>query len=487
MHYHIVGVAGAGMSALAHMMLDQGHTVSGSDEQSNRLTAALVERGAVVHVGHDPSYGAGADAVIATSAVSSEHPEIAAAQAAGIAVLRRIDVWRRWSEERSIIAVAGTHGKTTTTAMLAYVLTEMGINAGFLIGAEYPQLGVSARWGDSSAPMVIEADEYDHAFLGLFPDMAIVTNIEWDHPDIYPSPREYTAAFVQFIHQVRTGIVVSEQAAPSIGEFAGAVLTYGMGAGQQHDLIAIESHGQGLEGNKAPPIWSVVPGGGSWPQPARAATFRTPPPGLNQDSLSFSLLVPGIHNVCNTLAVLGVVALLGLDMAQAARTLARFRGVARRFEVKGVAAGVTVVDDYAHHPSEVAATLAAARSYYESRRIVAYIQPHTFSRTQALLELWSMACVEADVVFVGAVYASREAGVGSPHELAQQLVEHIAHGSQMVWYAGEVGEAAQVLLSFLQSGDILITMGAGDGFLVGEQVLEVLQTRMSARPDAQDT
>ena len=185
MRYHIVGIAGAGMSAIAHVLLDQGHTVSGSDMQRNALADALAARGATILLGHDPAHVAGADALVVTSAVKPDHPEIRAARERGIPVLKRADLWREWSAQRDVVAVAGTHGKTTTTAMIALALTRAGRDPGFLIGGEAPDLARNARWGDPSAPLVIEADEYDRAFLALTPRVAVITNVEWDHVDIY--------------------------------------------------------------------------------------------------------------------------------------------------------------------------------------------------------------------------------------------------------------------------------------------------------------
>jgi UDP-N-acetylmuramate--alanine ligase len=211
MDYHIVGIAGAGMSGIAHLLLDQGFSVSGSDRQANGFTVRLQQRGVSLAIGHDASFGANAKVVIATSAVPDDHVELVAARAAGTPVLRRADVWHRWSQERSIIAVAGTHGKSTTTAMLALLLLRAGYDVGFLLGAEFPLLGTSARWGDSDAPLVIEADEYDGAFFGLLPDFAVVTSVEWDHPDCYPTEAAYREAFAQFASQARDALVVSDQ------------------------------------------------------------------------------------------------------------------------------------------------------------------------------------------------------------------------------------------------------------------------------------
>ena len=529
MRYHIVGIAGAGMSAIAHMLLDQGHMVSGSDVQDNRLTEALRRRGAQIHLGHDAQYVAGAGGGISTSAVQPDHPELVAARTEGIDVLKRADVWRQWSAQRSIIAVAGTHGKTTTTAMISFMLLEAGIEAGFLIGAEFAQLGGNARWGDSSAPLVIEADEYDYTFLGLSPDIAVITNIEWDHPDIYPTAADYTAAFAQFAAQTRRALVVSEQVATP--EISRQIFACGSSSTQPHHLA--EEHGllPHIEGLSAHPHREEQPAAdeSEMPDIARERPFTSLEPGSSvgyfhqfaamnrvavvrygfhsdntyrvlpqsdpsqtgSSSVSpdwtiaygsateeevqvvLHLAVPGKHNVANALAAVCVADVLGMDTGAAARSLGSFQGVARRFEYKGEVDGITVIDDYAHHPTEVRATLAAARLRYGGRRLVAYVQPHTFSRTQALLEQWSDALQEADSVYIGAIYASREAGqeiltqptnLAADEALAKVLIEKIAGTCHHVLYAGRVEDAPLLIQKHVQPGDVVLTMGAGDGF-----------------------
>lgn len=464
MHYHIVGIAGAGMSAIATVLLDQGHTVRGSDIQTNRLTAALAERGATIHVGHDPSHVRGADAVVATAAVPHDHAELAAARAAGIPILKRTDLWRNWSSERSIIAVAGTHGKTTTTAMIAFVLVHAGIDAGYMIGSEVAQLG-AARWGSPSAPLVIEADEYDHAFLGLTPTISIVTCIEWDHPDIFPSDAMYRTAFATFLKQTTSVAILSEQverAAEGVPSGV-SVVTYGFGNNTTYRAVETAQ----------PSHWAIVR---QVPEAQDTSEKTAPAPVLH-------LAIPGVHNVRNALAAISVADRLGLNLHDSVRHLAMFQGTARRFEIKGETGGVTVVDDYAHHPTEVMATLAAARSAYPGRRIVAYVQPHTFSRTEALLDQWSTAFKDADLVLIGSIYASREqrhiaqnqndTPQCDPREsLSRELVQRVSQVRSQVVYAGTIEEAIATLLSLLSPGDVLLTMGAGDGFRVGEGVLQ---------------
>ncbi|WP_129628158.1 UDP-N-acetylmuramate--L-alanine ligase [Candidatus Oscillochloris fontis] len=467
MHYHIIGIAGAGMSAIAHLLLDQGHTVSGSDLGCNRLTEGLVARGARVALGHDPAHVAGAEAVLATAAVRPDHPELVAARGLGLPILKRDDLWREWSQQRQVVAVAGSHGKTTTSAMVAVALRGAGLNPGFLIGAEVPDLGGNATWGDPAAPLVIEADEYDRAFLSLSPALAVITNVEWDHPDIYPSAEEYEAAFSAFGRGVGgpRRLVLGSDGPHLTGLGDLEPVLYGIEERLATDPISCRL---------APFDWTAsgvtgVPGGG-----VSFDLWRFDRQRMGQRRMGLlELALPGAHNVRNALAALAVAALLGVDLRGAVAALSTFRGSARRFEVKGEAGGVVVIDDYGHHPSEVGATLAAARMRYPERRIVAYLQPHTFSRTESLLAQWPEACRTADLVLVGDVYAARETGDAAG--VAQRLAAQIAAAGVAACYSGDIAASSAALIALVQAGDLVITLGAGDGDRVGMNVLAHVQ------------
>jgi UDP-N-acetylmuramate--alanine ligase len=405
----------------------------------------------------------GADALVATAAVRADHPELAAAHDLGIPILKRGDLWRDWSQQRRVVAVAGTHGKTTTSAMITVALRGAGMNPGFLIGAEVPDLGGNAAWGDQAAPLVIEADEYDRAFLSLRPHLAVITNIEWDHPDIYPSAEEYADAFAQFAASVASPshLVLCGDDRGAADLVAPAASIYGVEERLASDPVSCRL---------APLDWSAsgvtpAPGGGVsfdvWRYDRRRMAQRRA--GTQEIAL------PGLHNVRNALAAMAAAALLGADLAGAAAALAGFRGTARRFELRGEAGGVTVIDDYGHHPTEVRATLAAARMRYPGRRIVAYLQPHTFSRTEALLDQWPDACALADILLVGDIYAARERG--DPAALAQALAGRIAAGGVDARYSGDVGASAAALIDLARPGDVAITLGAGDGDRVGVELL----------------
>ncbi len=462
MRYHIVGIAGAGMSAIAHVLLDQGHQVSGSDPQHNALADALAARGASIAHAPAAAHVAGADALVATSAARAGHPEIEAARAAGIPILKRADLWRAWSAERPVVAVAGTHGKTTTTAMIALALVAAGRDPGFLIGAEVPGLPRNARWGAPGAPLVIEADEYDRTFLALTPQIAVVTNVELDHVDIYPSAGEYDAAFRAFagaLPDPRNLIVCGDDPGALRAADRPGAARYGIDDDVWRDPVSCRRN---LLDWMAARVHADA-GGTSfevWRHDRRTLSTRSLGPCRIQLS--------GAHNVRNALAALAALAAAGLPPAQAIAALGGYGGARRRFEVRGEAGGVTVVDDYAHHPSEVRATLSAARERFGGRRIVAYFQPHTYSRTAALLEEWASAFGDADMVLVGDIYAARESDtLGLDAAAVAKRIEH-----PNVRAVGSIGQAAAALRSLMRPGDVLLMLGAGDGNRVGEAFLE---------------
>ena len=454
---HLVGIGGTGLSAIARVLLEMGIQVSGSDRQASAGLAALSEQGARVMPSQTrdnlinlPAHEL-PDVVLISSAVDAANPERQAAEELGLPVVKRSEFLPVLLVNRRLIAVAGTHGKTTTTAMVVQVLRRAGIDCGYIIGSEVPTYGNAAA--GSAAEFVLEADEYDHMFLGFYPQIAVVTNVEWDHPDCYPTPASFRRAFMQFTDNVeRDGVIIA------CADDIGAMLV--------HDYAP--SRG---------PRWLLY--GTSRTAGLRAVNIR-PLPGegisaeiewWNAPSGRLQLAVAGIHNVRNALAALAVAASCGVPSETAAAALADYRGSARRFEWKGEAGGVSVIDDYAHHPTEVTATLAAARQRYPDRRIWAVFQPHTYSRTQRMLYQMGESFDAANEVVVLDIYAAREVDDGSVN--SAELVAASPH--RAIRHIATIAAAVDYLVEHVRPGDIVITLGAGDGYRVGDQLLRHLQ------------
>jgi UDP-N-acetylmuramate--alanine ligase len=468
-HVHFIGIGGAGLSAIARVLMDLGYRVSGSDRVASAITAALAGEGATVYLGHRAEQVSGADLVVVSSAVPADNVEMLTAQASGIPVVKRADFLGEMMAGRQAVAVAGSHGKTTTTGMIATMLLVAERDPTFIVGGEIAHLGTNAQAG--TGPFVIEADEYDRTFLGLKPTIAVVTNIEHDHPDCYPTFDEFRAAFEAFVALLpEDGVLVvcvddpAARALAAMREAQGkAVVRYGLA--EDADWRAVEVRPNSAGGCDY--VALAVEGS----EDLRQHSARAAQGSNNQSGGLIRLRVPGVHNAVNSLAVLAVADQLGVPFATVAQALRTFRGMKRRFEVKGVANGVTVVDDYAHHPTEIRATLAAARSNYPGRRIWAVWQPHTFSRTKVLLEAFAAAFNDADHVLVTPIYAARETddlGVSSADVVAR--MEHTdARG------VADLDEAVSALESGVQPDDVVLTLGAGDGYVIGERLLERLK------------
>lgn len=453
---HLLGIGGAGMSPIAKVLLGMGFQVSGSDRQVNANTQQLVAAGATIfgeqRAENLAALGAAKqpDLVLISSAIAAANPELQALIAAGIPVVKRSDFLPVLLANRKLIAVAGTHGKSTTTSMIVKILREAGMDAGYIIGADLPGYGNAAPGSD--LPFVLEADEYDHMFLGLRPTVAVITNIEWDHPDCYPTPESFQQAFARFIEGVvPDGLIIS------CSDDAGAEqlrlerplsdrrwITYGLTPAA--DIFASNPTMIGEQGFAADLHWWNAPKG------------------------QLRLQAPGLHNLRNALAALAVACTCDAPLESAIRSLWTFTGAARRFEKIGEAAGVVVIDDYAHHPTEVRATLAAARSRYPQRRLWAIFQPHTFSRTRSLLPQIAASFGEADEVIVTDIYAAREQD--DPTISAAKLVAASRH--KHIQHIGDLPDVADYLATHVKAGDIVITMGAGTSNQIGRRLLQQL-------------
>ncbi len=448
-HIHLIGIGGAGLSAIATVLLESGHVVSGSDAHASPVTDQLAARGAKIAIGHRAENVARADTVIVSSAIPADNPELLAAKAQGIPVMKRSEFLGHLMSGRTGVAVAGTHGKTTTTALIAYLLLRADRDPSFIVGGVLSDLGVNARHGQG-APFVVEADEYDGMFLGLRPDVAVVTNVEHDHPDNYPTREAYAQAFEKFVALISDGGTLiaccDDPGAKAIGDIAAQngtrLIWYGLKNGSQWKAEDVQSNGAG--GNDF------------------VVTHDGKTVGLARNRL------PGLQNVANSLAALAAADAVGVDFNTARNALTEFRGVGRRFEVKGEAKGITIVDDYAHHPTEIRATLAAARRRYAGRKIWAMFQPHTFSRTRALLADFAASFADADHVLVTDIFRSREAF--DPAVNANDIVRQMTHPDAR--YLPTLAETTEALLAEMKAGDVLITLGAGDVNKVGEDVLK---------------
>jgi UDP-N-acetylmuramate--alanine ligase len=450
-HAHFVGIGGSGLSAIAKVLAESGWTVSGCDLQSSAAMDELAQHGIKVYQGHDVSHLSGVDMLIVSSAVPGDSAEVLAAQQAGIDVRKRSGFLHEFLADSTVVAVAGTHGKTTTSGLIAFLLDRAGRDPSFVVGGTLADYGTNARRGQS-ALFVVEADEYDRMFLGLNPAVAVVTNVEHDHPDCYPTPQSMQEAFQEFVDGIVPGgwflAYADDPGSAALARYAQdkGVRTsqYGNGNGAEWKADLAQPNGAG--GND----FLVVRG---------SETL-----GLARNRL------PGLHNVANSLAALAAVMHLGVEFNTARNALAEFRGVGRRFEVKGVVGGVTVIDDYAHHPTEIRATLAAARRRYPGSDIWAMFQPHTFSRTRALLADFAGSFQDADHVVVTDIFRSRERD--DPSINAGDIVKRMNHADAR--HVPTLDDAADYLAQNLREGAVLITLGAGDGDLVGTKVLQRL-------------
>lgn len=455
---HLVGVGGAGMSVVARLLAARGVPVQGSDARESETLAALRADGVRVWAGHDAAHVAGADTLVVSSAVRETNPELTAARAAGVRVLHRSQALAALMADRRAVAVAGAHGKTTTSAMVAAVLRRAGLDPSFAIGssvvtADGPVAGGHLGSGDV---LVAEADESDGSFLNYAPDVAVVTNVEPDHLDHYGSREAFERAFVDFAARIRPGgaLVACADDAGSLAlarahaARGGTVVTYGTTADADLRLSDVRPE---TEGGVSATVEGAVAG-----REVAAERLR--------------LRVPGHHNALNATAAVAVAVLLGVEPTAAVAGAHDFLGTGRRFEARGTAAGVRVVDDYAHHPTEIAALLAAARPVAGDGRLLVLFQPHLYSRTRAFAREFADALGAADVVVVTGVYAAREDP--DPAVDARTVVDLVRPGVASA--VEDRLEAARVVADAARPGDLVLTVGAGDVTELGPVILDRL-------------
>jgi UDP-N-acetylmuramate--alanine ligase len=453
---HFVGIGGIGMSGIAEILLNRGFEISGSDLNENDNTEYLRSKGAKITIGHFPENVNGQDVVVYSSAVNpDENPETLEARRQGIPVIRRAEMLAEATRLNYSIAIAGTHGKTTTTSMIGLILIKAGYDPTVIVGGRLKDFGgTNARLGKGEWT-VLEADEFDRSFLQLFPSIAVINNIEPEHLDIYDGIEDLKTTFLQFANKVPFyGFVALGTDDPNVKEILSGInkktITFGMSRNNDYYAKDIE-----LQENFSKFI-------------------------LVQNSKiigEISLNVPGYHNVKNALAAVAVTTEMGIDFSIIKAALQEFTGVIRRFDIKGEIDGIMIVDDYAHHPTEIRATLDAARKGWD-RRIIAVFQPHTYSRTQEFYKEFAQAFDDADVLVITDVYAARENPIpGISGELIAQQAK--IYGHKNVHYIPDFENIIEFLLSELKQGDMLITIGAGNISKISQLIKEKLEVQIN--------
>ncbi len=462
---HFVGIGGIGMSGIAEVLLNLGYKVSGSDLKSSTVTQRLASLGATVFEGHRAENIAGAEVVVASSAIASANPEISQAHALHIPVIQRAEMLAELMRLKYGIAIAGMHGKTTTTSMVAAVLAGGELDPTVVVGGRVDAMGSNARLGKSQY-LVAEADESDRSFLKLSPILAVVTNIDREHMDCYRNMRDVKRAFLDFMDHVPFyGMVVVCNDDPLLRRMLPQIqrrtVTYGTRRGSDFHIKSGEP---------------VLNPGEYRPISRFQVTFKQKPLG------EFRLHVPGAHNVLNATAAIAVGIGLDVNVEQIRTALENFRGVDRRFQLRGTASGVSVIDDYGHHPTEVRATLAAARQC-GFRKIHVIFQPHRYTRTQLLMDEFANAFDDADTLFILDIYAASESPIeGITGEVLAQRIEEV--GKHEARYASSFAEAAEAVVAGAHEGDMILTLGAGSVSQLGPMILEKLQARQETITEA---
>ena len=456
-HIHFVGIGGIGMSGIAELLLNLGHQVSGSDIQETEITRRLETLGATISYSHQPQQVAGADAVVVSSAIDSDNPEVAAANMDyHIPVIRRAEMLAELMRLKYAVLVAGAHGKTTTTSMVGTVMAEGGLDPTVIIGGRLNAWGTNAKLGQGDF-VVAEADESDGTFLLYSPTISLVTNIDTEHLDFYKDLDEIKETFLEFINQVPFyGLNIlcleDENIQGLLPRIKKRMVTYGFSA--QADFQARDLAFDGLN-------------------VSYRAFYR------EQELGTVNLPIPGRHNALNSLAAVAVGHELEIPFSAICRGLQEMTGVQRRFQIKGEVNGVTVIDDYGHHPTEIKAVLKTMASSFPGRRRLVLFQPHRYTRTQALFEDFTTAFYQSDVLIVTEIYAASEPVIPGVH--AENLTTAIQeHGHTNVRYIPDHLALVPSLVEEVRGGDVVLTLGAGNIWQTGEALLEKLKERKKA-------
>ncbi len=453
-HIHLVGIGGSGMSGIAEVLLTLGYKVTGSDLVHSDTTRRLETLGGHIFIGHEAAHIKGAQVVVISSAVPSTNPEVVEARDHVIPVIPRAEMLAELMRLKFGVAIAGAHGKTTTTSMVASILAYAGLDPTFVVGGKINAMGTHARLGRSDL-LIAEADESDGSFLRLSPSIAVVTNIDREHLDHYGTMEQLKAAFLEFANKVPFyGVAILCSDDPCLRTFFPKMvkryLTYGLNEladGVHPDVMATEVSITG-----------------------RVSNFRGHFRGKKLGP--FRLNLPGLHNVSNALAAVAVALELDVPVDLIRKGLASFSGVERRFHIRGEKNGIVVVDDYGHHPTEIRCTIAAAKTAWPGRLIVLF-QPHRYSRTKDLAQEFSEAFEQADVVYVTDIYAAGETPIpGISGEWLAQRIQRTGHPS--VTWIEKKNELVKQVQPILGSGDVVLTLGAGDIWKVGNELLECL-------------
>ncbi len=454
---HFIGIGGTGLSAIAKVLVEKGWQVSGSDRTVSPYLEELQKLGVRLYIGHSADNIQDVDIVVRSSAIPDDNIEVLTALEKGIPVQKRVDFLPTVIGAQTCIAVAGTHGKTTTTAMIAWILRQAGFDPSFIIGSVSKNLGTNAHAGNGEY-FVIEADEYDSMFLGLHPSIAIVTNVEHDHPDCYPTPQEYSQAFLNFLGNLQPrGVIIicADHAGAMAVRFKlpvnKPVFTYSSYLLQEQDPNSNQQNADYLLTNQ---------------DNANYQLSIQEPLHVRKALLPLKVGVPGIHNLQNGMAAAIAALLSGVEPVVISQALASFKGTGRRFEVVGEVNGITLIDDYAHHPTEIRATIQAARMAYPQRRLWVVWQPHTFSRTQTLLDDYAREISLADQLVITEVFAAREKST----EFSSSQVLSAVKGIPAV-FAPTLDFAISHLENHLLSGDVVLVLSAGDAIQINQGLL----------------
>lgn len=463
-HIHFVGIGGAGMSGIAEVLLNLGYAISGSDLSDSAALKRLQSLGIQTHVGHDAKNIVGADAVVTSTAVHADNPEVVAAHAKLIPVVPRAVMLAELMRLKTGVAIAGTHGKTTTTSLVASVLAEAGMDPTFVIGGKLNSAGANAKLG-SGDYIVVEADESDASFLNLLPVMAVVTNIDADHMDTYGHDfNKLKGAFIEFLHRMPfygAAILCTDDAAVRsiLPEVSRPITSYGFNEEAQVRAVNVRADN------------------------GRMCFTVQRRNGVTLPDLDITLNLAGEHNVLNALAAIAIAVELNVPDAALQKALAEFKGVGRRFQRHGEVAAktggeFTLIEDYGHHPVEVAATLAAARGAFPGRRLVLAFQPHRYTRTRDCFEDFVEVMGRADVLWLSEIYAAGETPIAAADGRALSRAMRVA-GHEALVFVDDIQKMAQVIADHAQDGDVVMCMGAGSIGQVPAKVLELVQQRKS--------